>query len=435
MRQLQSRIAELEKLVGRLPPAAAPSPAAAAPEAERVRWKISGFADFTSISRSTFSGTGISTGFGAIPLERSADARLGEFRGAGNHSRLSFRLDTRLAGRELTAYAETDFLAGTTANVFAGSNPHGLRMRLYWVRWGGRRWDLVAGQSWSLLAPNRRGISPEPSQISNTMLLDPNYNVGLVWTRQGTVRLTRHWSRLHLAASVENAEPNITDPRQAPPDTRGLGTRAAPGANHTPDFIVKAAYDAPWVHLEAAAIGRVFRVYSPGLDRTDQAFAGGGSLAGVVFFGPRVQLVSQNFLAAGGGRYAQGVTPDLVVRPDGRVVPVTTVSLLEGIEVKAGHRVDVYGYWGLVYGKRAAYRTPAGGWVGFGAPHGSTVDNRTVAQTSVGFRHFFWRQEGYGSLSYALNYSYLVRKLWEPVAAGGAGRLHMVYTNLRYNLP
>ena len=157
--------------------------------------------------------------------------------------------------------------------------------------------------------------------------------------------------------------------------------------------------------------------------------------AGSALAGPRIDLVTQNFLAAGGGRYAQGLVPDVVVRPDGQLVRVTTYSTLQGIETKLSAGINVYGYYGLVYGKRAAYRTSTGSFVGFGAPRGSALDNRTVDQATVGFRHTVWREEGRGALSYAINYSYLVRKLWESSAAGSLGRAHMLYTNFRYNLP
>ncbi|MBI3665302.1 MAG: hypothetical protein HY236_03610 [Acidobacteria bacterium] len=449
MQKMNARIATLEKLVERLSGSAAAAPAPPTPVAVTVsegppllvsatppatasipsgaRLHFSGFADATGISRSTYTGAGIATAFGSIPLERAAESQLGEFRGAANHSRFSFQLDTRLAGRDLTTYAEADFLAGTTSNVFAASNSHGLRMRLYWARWGSSNWDL--------LAPNRVGLSPSPADIMNTMLIDPNYSVGLVWTRQGTLRYTRHWDRFHLAAALENAEPNILDPREVPVDVHGLATRAVPGANLSPDLVVKLAYDAPFAHLEAAAAERTFQVYSAVLGQKDRAGGGALSLAGVIHAGPRIDLVTQNFIAAGGGRYAQGLVPDVVVRPDGRLVRVTTYSVLQGVEMKPTPRLNLYGYYGLVYGRRAAYRTPSGTYIGFGAPNGSTLDNRTVNQATVGFRQILWRTEGSGAISFAVNYSYLVRKLWEPQPAGALGRSHMVYTNVRYNLP
>ena len=434
MQAMAARIEALEKLVARLAgseekkPAAAPAPAPEAKSAEaRTRLHISGYADFTSIYRSTFTGNGISTGFGTIPLEGTAEGRLGEFRESAAHSKLSFRLDTRLGGRDLTTFVETDFLAAPQGNPFAGSNAHPLRMRLYWAQWRGAKWELLGGQSWSLLAPNRQGISPHPADIMSTQLIDPNYSVGLVWTRQATVRVTRRWQRFTAAAALEDPEQIILDPRQAPADARGLGQRGTPGANQAPDVVIKVAYDAKAAHLEAAAIGRSFRVYAA--NRTQQASGGGVMLAGVAHAGRRLDVVSQNFLSAGGGRYVQ-VMPDVVVRPDGKLVRVFTASVLEGIELKLPQGLQAYGYYGLVYGRRAAY--PG---AGFGALTGSTVDNRTVAQTTIGFRHTFWREEGRGALSYAINYSYLNRKLWDMTTAGARGQTHMVYTSFRYNLP
>ncbi len=444
MRAMQARIEALETRLGRpsgqsgaavAPSPPSPPPPVSGPAEPRARMHISGYADVTGIYRSTFTGAGISTPFGSIPLERAPEAQLGEFRGSGAHSRLSFRLDTRLGGRDLTTYIETDFLAAAQPNIFAGSNGHPLRLRLYWAQWRGKQWELLGGQSWSLLAPNRQGISPDHFAIMHTRLIDPNYSVGLAWTRQATVRVTRRWERWTGAVAVENPEQNILDPREVPEDVRGLANRTTPGSNIRPDLLAKLAYDTAGAHLEVAGVGRNFQVYSTRLGVKHNAIGAGVSLAGVIHAGKWVDLVSQNYVSSGGGRYTQGLAPDVVVRPDGRLVRVLSASFLEGIELNLPAGWQVYGYGGLVYGRRAAYRTAGGEWVGFGAPTGSAVDNRTVAETTVGFRHFFWSEEGRGGLSYAVNYSYLNRRLWEMNTAGALGRTHMVYTSFRYNLP
>jgi hypothetical protein len=437
---MQARLEAVEALLERLtskkekPPAPTPAQERAAPP-EKSRLKISGFADATGVYRSTYTANGIVTPFGSIPLERAPEARLEELRGAASHSRLTFQFDTRLNGGDLTAYAETDFQGGATNNVFAGSNAHPLRLRLYWAQWRGRKWEVLGGQSWSLLAPNRRGISPFPSDIMNTQVIDPNYNVGLVWTRQATLRFTRRWDRFSAAFAAENPEQSVVDPRQLGTDVRGLSNRVTPGSNVWADLIGKVAWDTPAVHLEAAAVVRSFQAFAPGLATKHQAYGAGLSLAGVVRAGHAVDLVSQNYISSGGGRYAQGLVPDVVVRPDGNLTRVFAASFLQGIEAKVAPGVHAYGYFGLVYGRRAAYRNASGDWVGFGAPAGSTIDNRTVDQTTVGFRHTFWREEGRGAMSYALNYSFLTRKLWETGPDGDRGRSHMLYTSFRYNLP
>lgn len=448
VREMRARLDEMEKVLARLEtPPAESAPVAhpvAAPPAEgprfseaagRLHFHISGFADVTGVYRSTFTGATIQTPFATIPLENTPEARLGEFRGAANHSRLNFRFDTRLGDRDLDAYVETDFLGNVQPNVFAGSNSHTLRLRLYWARLRNARWELLGGQSWSLLAPNRSGISPVPADVMSTRLIDPNYSVGLVWTRQGTIRITRHFGRWHLAGAVENPEQSILDSQELGQDVRGLGTRTAPGSNIRPDLTGKVAYDASFAHFEVAGLARNFHVYSTALGRPDQALGGGVSLASVIHAGPRIDIVSQDFFSAGGGRYLQAVIPDVTVRPDGRLVRITSYSLLHGVEAKLSDQVTTHVYYGLVYGKRAAYEMPGRGFAGFGAPRGSALDDRTVSQTSVGFRHTLWRQEGYGALSYGLDYSYLVRKLWQANPAGNLGRAHMLYTNFRYNLP
>ena len=450
MRQMNARIQALEQLVARVA-GSTPAVAAAAPvlpEAEPrpsqnpaaapdppVRLHLSGYADFTTVYRSAFTASGIATAFGSIPLKQAPEAQLGEFRGAANHSRISLQLNTRLAGRDLEAYAEMDFLGNAQPNVFAGSNSHTFRLRQYWAQFRGTRWELLGGQTWTLLTLNRNGISPISPEIMHTQLPDPNYSVGLVWTRQGTIRVVRHWKRLHIAAALENPEQEILDPTEVSPDVRGLATRSNPGSNIRPDSLFKVAYDTSVAHLETTFIGRSFQTYSIANDHRSRRLGYGLAFGGVIHAGRQIDLVSQNFASAGGGRYAQGLVPDVVVRPDGQIARVTTFSTLQGVEAKLTRQLLAYGYYGLVYGKRAVYRTPSGSLIGFGVFHGSPLENRTVSQTSVGFRHTVWRQENYGALSYSLNYSYLIRKLWEAAPAGDQGHAHMVYTSFRYNLP
>ena len=67
------------------------------------------------------------------------------------------------------------------------------RLRLYWVdvRKGG--WEFLAGQSWSMLTPNRVGISPLPGDLFYSQVMDVNYMAGLTWTRQPGMRVLYHF--------------------------------------------------------------------------------------------------------------------------------------------------------------------------------------------------------------------------------------------------
>ena len=60
----------------------------------------------------------------------------------------------------ITGYVEGDFNGNDAANVFNTTNPHTLRLRLYFVDVRRGSWEFTAGQAWSLITPNRVGTSP-----------------------------------------------------------------------------------------------------------------------------------------------------------------------------------------------------------------------------------------------------------------------------------
>ena len=101
-------------------------------------------------------------------------------------------------GRGLTSSAITSSTswepaAQTNLNITNGAVVP--RLRLYWVdaRKGG--WEFLAGQSWSMLTPNRVGISPLPGDIFYSQVMDVNYMAGLTWTRQPGIRVLYHARR------------------------------------------------------------------------------------------------------------------------------------------------------------------------------------------------------------------------------------------------
>ena len=72
-----------------------------------------------------------------------------------------------MKGAHVIGYWESDFLGNNPANVSVTSgNSNTFRMRLYWVDIRRNKWEILGGQSWSLLTPGRNGISPFPSDTS-----------------------------------------------------------------------------------------------------------------------------------------------------------------------------------------------------------------------------------------------------------------------------
>ena len=114
-------------------------------------------------------------------------------------------------------YWESDFLGqiGTSTNspnggLAVSSNPYVFRLRLYWVDVRYSKFELLAGQSWSMMTPNRKGISPLPGDIFYSQDIDVNYQLGLVWGRIPGFRFVYHPSdKVAFGVALENSEPYI----------------------------------------------------------------------------------------------------------------------------------------------------------------------------------------------------------------------------------
>jgi hypothetical protein len=80
-------------------------------------------------------------------------------------------------------YWESDFLGGATAaipNLNDSTNGDIFRLRLFWVDLRKDKLEILGGQSWTMMTPNRVGISPLPSDIFFSNTVDVNYQLG--WT-------------------------------------------------------------------------------------------------------------------------------------------------------------------------------------------------------------------------------------------------------------
>ncbi|MGB7022717.1 MAG: hypothetical protein WBD73_02875, partial [Candidatus Acidiferrales bacterium] len=152
-----------------------------------------GFLDFTGVYRSTDVGSGIGTSFGSIPFNGASPAgQLSELRFSAQNSRVGIKVDANPGDFKVRGYLEADFLGNAAANLQIGSHSNTMRMRLYWVDVRRGKWEVLAGQSWSMMTPNRVGISPMPGDIFYSQDMDTNYQNGLVWLRTPGVRLVYH---------------------------------------------------------------------------------------------------------------------------------------------------------------------------------------------------------------------------------------------------
>ncbi len=78
-------------------------------------------------------------------------------------------------GWNVLGYYEGDFVGGigdTAYNTQVSSNSLLYRIRLYWVDLRKNKFEFLAGQSWSMLTPNRKQISAIPADLFYSQVVD-----------------------------------------------------------------------------------------------------------------------------------------------------------------------------------------------------------------------------------------------------------------------
>ena len=443
--------------------AGAPQQASAAADASSpLQFKIGdttimpvGFMDITAVWKDKNAGGSLGSSFGSIPFNNAATAKLSEFRFSPQNSRLGFRVDGNWKDSHFMAYNEFDFLGTSGANNLSVSNGAFVpRLRLFWVDVRKGQFEVLAGQSWSMLTPNRKGISALPSDLFYSQVIDVNYVIGLPWTRQPGVRFLYHPSnQVTMGLSFENPDQYIGGSSGGPTITLPSALSGLAGSqldnqtnvqtipNLHPDIIAKMAFDPiSRVHFEFAGIERTFKTWNT---TTGQAASGqystkagaGGS------FNANLEVVknfrvTNNFWSDGGGRYIFGQAPDLVVRSDASVSPIHSGGFVEGLEATLGKTL-LYGYYsGLYVGRDVALDANGTTLVGYGFKGSANSQNRTVQEITFGFNQTLWKDAKYGALNFMGQYEYLMREPWY-VALNAPKGTHdnTIYMNLRYTLP
>ena len=412
-----------------------------------------GYADFLLYYRSTDVGSGLSTNFGSIPFANTPQGQLSELRTTAQASRLGARIDVMVHDAHVLGYFETDFLGAVPGNAAVTSNSASQRIRLAWIDVRKGKFEVLGGQSWSLLTPDKNSLSPLPNDVYYGHL-DPGNQLGLTWKRDPQIRFVYHaadW--LTFGVSAEQPEQYIGGSGGAGVVTLPSALASAYGTeldngnttqtvpNVAPDFIVKVAFD-PKVngrdlHVELNGLERNFKVFNPLSQKSFSATGGGGSLNLSLQVLKQLRLISENFYSDGGGRYVFGEAPDLVIRGDGSISLVRTYSTFQGFEAPFTDKTTIYAYFGGVYAAKNTVFDPATHTlVGFGYPGAPTSQNRAIEEPTFGFSHTFWRDPRYGALQMNLQYSYVTRSPWIAPAKGPTtANTNMLFVDFRYILP
>jgi hypothetical protein len=340
-------------------------------------------------------------------------------------------------------------------NVAVSSTSYGFRIRQAWFDYSKGKFEITGGQLFTLMTPEKTDILPWPGDVATTQVIDTNYVPGLVWGRYPQVRLVYRYSKAaSFAFSVENPEQQVGSGSASGVifpaalastlNTQyNIGTNELKVPNATPDFVVKAAFNGKpgghAVHLDLGGVLRVFRNYAPlsGNGVSDKNYKVGGGVNADFSFEivKGVRLVLNGFASSGGGRYIGGLVPDVIVRANGNISPITSYSWVSGFEIAPNKATGFYVYFSGLYGLRNTAIDADGSYIGWGYPGSLNAADRVVEQATGGWSRVLWKHENLGSVQFGVQYAYLWLQPWVSGSGPSQANANMVFSQVRYNLP
>jgi hypothetical protein len=468
-----------------------------------VDLKPGGFLAGETVDRQRAIGGDINTQFSGIPFTGQTAGDFSEFNGSGRQSRITLLAEGKLANATLRGYYEADFLsAGTTSNSNQ-SNSYSLRQRQLWAQAElNSGWTFTGGQMWSLATEFRSGMINNKEAIPLT--IDSQYNVGFTWERQYGFRIVKTVNdKIWAGFSVEEPQTLNIGGHNLPAivyqqagNSGGLyNSTANYSYNYAPDLVAKIAYEPGFGHFELFAIGSFFRARvfpndislnnstasttpTAGAYTSKTQGGGVGLNARVPVLNKKLEVGAHILAGNGIGRYGTTTLPDATEHPNGSLELLPGGSALASLEWHATPRLDVYGYYGGEFVKRAYYNTGlifASGaqtglpvLTGYGAPTNNlsgcntevapvtssngggyvpggaincTADTRNIQEGTFGYWFRFYKGPK-GTLQQGIQYSYAARHTWEGIGdplspLGGSPKAidNMLFTSFRYYLP
>jgi hypothetical protein len=421
-----------------------------------------GFVDIENIFRTTNTQNNIATNFAAIPFSNTPQGNLTEYRLTAQFSRFTMTVRDKFGANDMTGYCEADFSGNDATNVYQTVNGHTLRVRLCFLNLKRGKWEVLGGQTWSWLTPNRKGVGGMPSDdLWITYNEDQNIAAGFPYTRAAEFRvayhLNDHWA-MGLAIEDPNqfiggfvALPEAFSTTLSPQFDNGAQIGAP---NLFPDILPKIAYDteigSKHFHVEAVGLltgarstvvpigGTTFNPHS--------AVGGGGQISTNFQLTRNLTFLAVGFWSDGGARYLVADGPQLVLRPNvaGTDVSPSMVHAgagTAGFEWNANQRTTLAVYYGADYFGRNFFPDTTNTAhpetiIGYGGPGSANTNNRAIQQATMDWIQIFWKNPKYGALQYYTQYSYLTRAPWFVAASAPKNaHLSMVYAGIRYVLP
>ena len=450
-----------------------------------------GFLAAEGVYRSRTTNSDVGTTFGAIPFQNQLLSRADEGRLSARQSRVALLVEAPITPSFLASgYMELDFLAAAPTANSNQTNSYQPRIRNLYAALDESNYGMhvLAGQNWSLLTLNSKGITPR-NEVTPAVI-DANQVVGSVYARQAQIRLTKDFNKkLWVAVSVEESEQTFNPACGTPAANGGIGlTPAVPGANipgvntdlcgatgagfnapqvnyslnRIPDIVGKVAYEARAfdrdIHLEVMGTynnlyNRVLYNNGVSTNQSTNGFGvGGGIIAPII--PKRLDFQVNGLYGRGINRYGPAGLGEATFNQNGSLKPVLGAIALTGLTFHATPSIDVYGYAGFEQVFRSYFPGTGATIVGFGGPN--TVDTGCYTQgaaaatcTGSTQREYeltagFWDKlykGSFGEVRVGANYAFVHRDIFNsPVSNAASGfntrspgiNDHIVMTSFRY---
>jgi len=472
---------ETQMKVEQLPAQRQASIAAAHPGTDKIYVKgvsvtLGGFFEAAGIYRSRDETADIASSFARIPFANDRASHTGETRITARQTKISALVEGDITqSTRAYGFGEIDFQGAAQNGNSIEAGGYNPRLRQLYVQLDLDKPGLsvMAGQAWSLLTTNNKGIvlrteTPPPT-------IDAQFVPGFVWTRQPQVRLTKRIGQsLWFAVSIEGPQttfggsgaPSGVTVTSTQLPTSGYNSANNYSLNKYPDLIGKAAWDGTIgghsLHAELFGMMRSFydRVSiapSPGTQAAvlglvagtrNRSSTGGGYGASLTAqLVPKLLDVQASILRGRGlGRYGSGQLPDVTVRPDGELWGIGETLWLAGATLHATRQLDLYLYGGGERESPTVYRPTSltGTSFGYGTLPGSnnagciveggtcTALTRSISQITGGFWDRVY-QGPFGRVQIGAQYSRTVRKTFaDAQGLAPTAKENAIFGALRY---
>lgn len=337
-----------------------------------VNVKVGGFIEAAGIYRTRNQVADVGSDYnGGIPFNSSSLAHENETRFSARQSRLSLLATGDVSpDTHLAAYYEMDFLASGTTSNSRESNSYTPRSRHVYATLDKDDWGLhiLAGQTWSLLTTNTKGIIARQEQVPLT--IDAQYVEGFNWLRVPQFRVVENfgyglWAGVSAESPQAVTSGGVVVPAGVNVNNSGNGAGLLNSTttytnDYIPDFDGKIAFEPGWGHYELKGLVRTFtdRVLGTNHNATGYGLGGAATIPIVPSF---VELQASGLGGYGIGRYGSGQLTDIAFKSDG--VHLVAIPEAQGLIGLIGHPWtgnDLYLYGGWEHADRAGASSTSG---------------------------------------------------------------------------